>query len=817
MTPEPSGCSPSKPLIGVASKILLALLVIIPTVMLGGLMYLYSLQPEYSGRLSLAGLQDEVEVIFDDYGIPHIYGRNEEDVYFALGFVHARERLFQMEMMRRVAAGRLAEILGMELVKTDRFFRTIGILEKAEANASRYFKDISEPWQKAALAYLAGINRFVETGDMPLEFHILGIPKERFTPRDLYLNGALMAFGFATGFQTDPLVTKAHHKLGWKYLKDWAFDWPSDALKIPVQHSQSAGAAETLGATIAGIVADLPLPTWIGSNSWVVAGKKTKSGKVIFANDTHMMYAQPSIWFEAHLECPGFSLYGNHAAGIPFALIGQNRYAAWGLTMFENDDVDFYRERLNPDNPHQVWFDDHWEDLKIRRETIKVKGGADVVFEVHTSRHGPVINEVDEKAAQTESDPVAVWWVFNKLSTTTFQAFYDLSHARSIKDARRAASMIDVVGLNVMYGDRDGNIAWWAAARLIKRPDHANSKLFLDGAGGRDEPLGYYDFSQNPHSENPPSGFVYSANNQPDTLAGALYPGYYLPEDRARRITDYLDSETIWSIETMQHMILDCISTVFAAVSKEILKTLENDTVLKITPLHEQAYQILQNWEGDHKISDVAPTIFYTLLAYIMENSMADELGMEDFRAIVSSHLMKRTTPAFIKNDSSLWWDDIHTEKIKETRRMIFARSYDQAVSLLAKQIGADISGWHWGKVHTLEHAHPLGRQKPLNVLFNVGPFAALGGNETIVNLGFRLDSPGRYPVVFGPAMRIILDFADIENSLSVNPTGQSGYFLSAHYADQAHLFNTGKFRKQMMNREEIKNLRKGTLILTPE
>jgi penicillin amidase len=148
---------------------------------------------------------------------------------------------------------------------------------------------------------------------------------------------------------------------------------------------------------------------------------------------------------------------------------------------------------------------------------------------------------------------------------------------------------------------------------------------------------------------------------------------------------------------------------------------------------------------------------------------------------------------------------------------MIFARSFDQAVRLLEKQMGADISGWQWGKVHTLEHGHPLGRQKPLNVFFNVGPFAAMGGNETMANLGFRLNSPGRYPVVFGPAMRIILDFADIENSLSVNPTGQSGYFLSAHYADQAHIFNTGKFRKQMMNRAEIKNFRKGTLILSPD
>jgi penicillin amidase len=530
-----------------------------------------------------------------------------------------------------------------------------------------------------------------------------------------------------------------------------------------------------------------------------------------------MMYSQPSIWYEAHLECPGFSFYGNHAAGIPFALIGHNRFAAWGLTMFENDDVDFYKERLNPENPNQVWFIDHWEDLKIRQETIKVEGGKDVIFEVRSSRHGPILNEVDDMVAQTVSDPVAVWWVFKKFPTQTIQAFYILAHSRSIDEARQAASMIDGVGLNVMYGDRDGNIGWWAAAKLIKRPDHVNSKLFLDGADGKDEPLGYYDFSQNPQSENPPTGYVYSANNQPDTLTGKLYPGYYVPEDRARRIVQYLDSETIWSVESTKKMNTDCISMVFAEVTSEILNTLKADRILQSTANHEKAFKILQNWNGDHQTTDVAPTIFSMLLSYIMENTMADELGDDEYKALNSSHLMKRTIPVIIKNDPSLWWDNIHTEEVKETRQMIFARSFDQAIKELTKQLGPDVSAWHWGKVHTLEHSHPIGRQKPLNYLFNVGPFAAMGGNETIVNLGFRLNLQGRYPVHFGPAMRIIIDFADIENSLSINPTGQSGYFLSDHYDDQAALFNTGKFRKQMMNRDEIKKFQRGILILIPE
>jgi len=798
-------------------KIVLALLVIIPAALLGGLIYLYSLQPQYSGRLTLAGLQQNVEVIFDAYGIPHIYGQNEQDVYFALGYVHAQERLFQMEMMRRVAAGRLAEILGAKLVKTDKFFRTLGLQEQADLNSALFFKDPSAPWKKAALAYLAGVNRYVEQGDTPLEFRILGIPKEKFTPTDIYLNGALMAFGFAAGFQMDPLVAKVHHKLGWDYLKDWVLGWPPSAQKIPVYPANYTAAAGALPFAIHKIMANLPVSPWIGSNGWVISGKKTKSGNVIFANDTHMAYSQPSVWYEAHLECPGFSFYGNHAAGVPFALIGHNRFAAWGLTMFENDDVDFYKERLNPQNPNQVWFIDHWENLTIRPETIEVKGGQHVNFKVRSSRHGPILNEVDDAVARTQSDPVAVWWIFNQFPTQTIQAFYVLAHSRSIEDARKAASMIDGVGLNVMYGDRQGNVAWWASAKLIKRPDHVNPKLFLDGASGQDEPLGYYDFSQNPQAENPPTGFVYSANNQPDTLTGKLYPGYYVPEDRARRIVQYLEADTAWSVDATKQMNTDCISTVSTEIAAEILNTLKTDKIRQSTSIHKHAYKILQNWNGDHQVTDVAPTVFSMLLSYIMKNTMADELGDDDYAVFNSSHVMKRTLAVIVRNDPSLWWDDIRTQAVKETRQMIFARSFDQTVKALTEQFGPDTATWRWGKVHTLEHGHLLGRQKPLNFLFNVGPFAAMGGNETIANHGYSLNTRGRYPVRFGPAMRIIIDFADIENSLSVNPTGQSGFFLSDHYDDQAALYNSGKFRKQMMHRKEIETSGRGTLILMPQ
>lgn len=799
-------------------KITFGLFLILVILTAGCMIYLQQLKPQYSGNLVLTGLRQEVEVVYDDYGVPHIYGRYEEDVYFALGYVHAQDRLFQMEVMRRIGAGRLAEIFGEELIETDKLFRTLGIPQAAEKNVARHFKHpAAAPFQKAALAYLAGINQFIEKGDTPIEFRMLGIPEEAFAPRDIYLIGAVMAFGFAEGFRMDPLVAAAHHKLGREYIKDWVTGWPAGARTIPVFRAADRSAAETLALSINRIVNGLPLGGWIGSNAWVLSGDKTKTGRVILANDTHMSYSQPTVWFEAHLECPGFSFYGYHAAGIPFGLIGRNRHIAWGLTMFENDDVDFYRERRNPENPDQVWAGDHWENLEIRREIIKVKGAADVVFDVRISRHGPIVNPVDELAAQTGRDPVAVWWMWNQLSTTAVHAFYSLAHARNIDAARQAVSMIDAFGVNVMYGDRDGNIAWWAAAKLIERPGHVNSKMFLDGAGGKDEPLGYFDFKHNPRSENPPAGFVYSANNQPGPVAGLLYPGYYVPDNRAGRIVELMPSESVGSAEAVKKMSTDCVSLVFPIIAKKIMAAIQDDKVLKKSENHDRAYQLLLTWDGDHQINDVAPVIYYKLISHIVKRTFADELGEDVFKAFVSSHLMKRTLPVFIDNETSLWWDDTHTGDIHETRKVIFAESFERTLQDLEKQFGSEMSDWQWGKVHTLEHGHPFGLKKPLDRIFNVGPFPSMGGNEVIVNTGFRLNIDGQYPVYFGPTMRFIVDFSSEDAAFGVIPTGQSGYFLSDHYDDQAELFNTGKFRRQMMNRDKIEKHSKGKLILRPE
>ncbi|MDI9876797.1 penicillin acylase family protein [Flectobacillus rivi] len=794
-------------------RILMGLLIVVVLLGLGVFVWLKSKVANHDQEINLQGLSQPVEVLWDDFGIPHIYAQTEEDAYFALGYVHAQERLFQMEALRRLADGRLSEVFGDMALESDKFFRSLGFRKYAEQTIAQYPKN--EGYVKAASAYVNGVNAFIENGDTPVEFELLKIPKTPFSNLDLHIIQGYMGFSFADAFRTDPLMTYIQQSLGEEYTKDLVTTWATNAEKIPVtkgnekeialrKGAESVQNLLALGNQVLELQKAAPFPTFHGSNSWVVAGSKTKSKGVIFSNDTHIAFSQPSVFFEANLVYPNQNFYGNFIAGIPMAVIGHNDKAGWGLTMFENDDVDFYREKINPANANQVWFKDHWEDLTIRKEVIKVKGKPDVAVQYRSSRHGVLINEFDKKFVH-EKSPVALWWVLTQFPDRSLKVFYDLAHATDVKQAEAAASMIHFPGLNVMYGDAKGNIAWWASAKLPKRPAHVKPYMILDGASGKDEIEGWLDFSQNPHAVNPASGFVYSANNQPEDMGTGLVAGYYVAPDRATRIKQLLNTpKNDWTTEDMHQMITEHKSAMAPTVIQSIAP------IIKSTGHTE-----LLTWDGTHDLEDIEPTIYYRFLYRMYEATFKDELGAEGFKAFINSQTMKRSLQNFIVNDTSKWWDNKDTKNI-ETRTQIIQSALNQAYTDLAAQLGTDKKAWHWQKVHTLEHVHPVGRQKPLNKLFNVGPLPAMAGKEVINNLDFPLDSSGYYKVSYGPALRRVIDFSKPFEGQSINPTGQSGYFMSKHYDDQARMYVEGKFRGELIRKEDVEKVKSGKQVLKP-
>jgi penicillin G amidase len=800
-------------------RILLSFFIIFISVAVGLFFYLQYSKPIYEGVLSFSQIKKEVKVYNDTYGIPHIYAESATDAYFALGYVHAQERLFQMEMIRRVGSGELAEILGKDFLQTDKFFRTIGTRENALKSEKEFEQKKGTELYNITHAYLDGINEYLNNGKTPVEFTVMGIEKREFNVRDMYYVSGYMAFSFAQALKSDPLTDKMYEKLGDNYLNDLSVNWPQGSQKIPTNFNQkyepkinndllSSHDIEKVEGGIFEILNTLPAPAFIGSNSWAVAPSKSKSGKAMLANDTHIQYAQPSVWFEAHLEYPGTSLYGNFMAAVPFCLVGHSLSKAWGITMFENDDVDLYREKYYGSDSLKTFYKDSLKiDLTISEEIVKVKGMEDQKFYIRKTSHGPIVNDF---LSQKYNNPISMYWTYNDFPNQLVDAFYYMNHSKNIDDFRKGVQLIHAPGLNITYADQNGNIASWAAAKLVKRPSYVNSKNILNGSSGKDENLGYYDFAYNPTMENPASGYVYTANNQHDTTAGLLYPGYYPPEDRAMRLVELIGSRSVLDLQDFKTIGIDITSTKEADVALvciDVLKEFMAES--SFTPIQKKAFDSFENWKGEHAIESIGPVIYYKILYNILKNSMQDELGEKDFEEFLSTEFFKNSYPKLFKIKNSIWWDDVSTKDKVETRSKIFKDAFVNSINELQEQLGADVSNWKWGNVHTTEFPHPLGQVALLKSFFNVGPFPSPGGTETVNNSGFKLNGDGIYNATFGPQMRIVLDFADVKNSESVIPSGQSGNFMSPHYADQAQLYIDGKYRKQLMDKDEIIKLSK--------
>ena len=788
----------------VLKKVLLIILTLIILFLIFGFLFARSLKPTYNGQLELANLHEEVQVFYDDIGIPHIYAQNEIDARRSLGYVHAQDRLWQMELIRRIAAGRLSELFGEKLIRNDKFFSGLGIEEATEETIRNL--DTTTVEYSLAMAYLDGVNQFIEKGPTPIEFYLVGLKKEKYTLNDMYNVFGYMSFSFAIAHKTEPVLTEVKEKLGPEYLQELGVLTTNQTF---IKSENNPVLESRLAEAVNDIYEALPISPFIGSNSWVIGPEKTKNGKVIFANDPHIAFAQPSVWYQSHITTPDYEMYGYNLALTPFPLLGHNRKYAYGLTMFANDDIDFYFEEDNPENELQYKTLNGLKDYEIHKKNIKVKDGETISYELKVSQHGPIMNDIIDHIDEERS--MAMDWVYTKFQNKMLNVSYNMSHATSLKQFRDAASNIHAPGLNIMYGDADNNIAWFASAKLYKFKNGANPKLILNG-NSDDDQKEYLNFDENPQAINPSWNYVYSANNQPDSIAGMLYPGYYQPQDRAKRIVSLLEAKNDFTKEDVMAMINDVTSATTPDIVKDIMIALRG---VEFSEKESTALEHLKNWDGNYKLKSVAPTIYNRFMYEILANTYKDELG-KTFNIFLNTSQQKKTTPTQIARDSSVWWDDITTVDIKETRKEILTKSVKNTVEFLEKQLGEEVETWTWNKVHSIEYKHPMGQVASLRKYFNVGPFEINGGKEVINNQAFNLDSTGYYKVSSGPSTRRVIDFSNIEGSMSILPTGQSGNPLSEHYKDQAQKYIDGDFVPMLLNKEFIKKS-KHKLVLKPK
>ncbi len=775
------------------------MIILIALIAVGVYGYLHYNKPQYEGEVAIKNINKETNVFFDEFGIPHIYASSEKDAQTVLGYVHAQERLWQMELLRRIAPGKLSEIFGNKALDNDKLFLALGIDENSEQAIKKLDKN-GKSYQ-LAMAYVDGVNQYLENGKTPIEFTLLGIGKKPFTLKDVYNIFGYMAFSFACAQKTDPLLTDLKNKLGESYLKELGIDGSYNSTKIKTNDSKADEQFLEASTAVANLLDKSPFPPFIGSNSWVISSKKTATGKVLFANDPHISYSQPGTWYEAHIITPEHEIYGYYLAGTPYPLLGHNRHYAYGLTMFENDDADFYQEEINPSNQNQYKTVAGFKDFKIRTKEIRVKDSSSVILKIKETSHGAVMNGILRDF--NPKHPVAFNWIYTHEENKILDAVYSLSHSKSLSDFQKGISYIVAPGLNIMYGDAKNNIAWQTSGKLYKFKKGVNSNYILSGTNGVDDKVEYLDFSKNPKAINPDWNYVYSANNMPQAIDGYEYPGYYLPEDRAKRISSLLDNNNNWTKEDVSKMIYDNTSSVSASVSHNFASWI---TSKDFTNIEKVALQQLTNWNGSNNTSDIAPTIYNKLLYFYFKNTFKDEMGELAFSQFMKTHIMKQCIDNQSKIENSIWWDDVTTKNKKENRKDILTKSFKQTINNLSAQLGDDVSAWTWGRVHKVEYKHPIGQVALLRPLFNVGLFDAPGANEVINNVMYYYTDQETYDISAGPSTRRVIDFSDIENSWSILPTGQSGNPMSKHYNDQAQMYIDGKFRKMKMNRKEIEN-----------
>lgn len=790
-------------------RVLQVFAVLIVLVALGVGWYVYSKQPTRQGTVTLAHLQGSVTVRYDDRGVPHIRAENEADLYRALGYVHAQDRLFQMEIMRRLARGELAEVLGPKLLETDKLFRSLRIRERAASYVSEL--DQQSPAWQALQAYLDGINQYQATHATPVEFDLLGITPRAFTAEDTISVSGYMAYSFAAAFRTEPLLTYVRDQLGSDYLKVFDLDWQPKGVLPPTLAANDWKSLGALAQLSDSALSQAGLPQFEGSNAWVVSGRRTQSGKPLLAGDPHIRFSVPSVWYEAQLSAPDFDLYGYHQALVPFAFLGNNRAFGWSLTMFQNDDLDLIAEKTNPANPNQVWYQGQWVDMTRTEQEIAVKGQAPVTLVLRQSPHGPIINDVLGGIAG--NTPIAMWWGFLETKNPILEGFYRLNRADTVSKARQAATYIHSPGLNVVWANASGNIGWWAAAQLPKRAAGVNPAFILDGSTAQADKPGFYPFSANPQEVNPPRGYIVSANFQPVSPAGIEIAGYYNLADRGQQLDRQLSAPGVkWNLKNSQALQLGTTTgygpRVLTALLPVLRKVVSDPAELKLV---EQ----LAQWQGDYPLESTSATLFNQLLFSLADAAMQDELGDAFFDILLTTRLVDEALPRLIANPTSPWWDNRHT-LAKESRADTVLVAWRNSITQLKATLGDDPAHWQWGRAHTLTQEHPLGKQKPLDWLLNVGRFDAPGSHEVPNNLSAKL-GPAPWPVSYGPSTRRLIDFADPTHTLTINPVGQSGVPFDKHYKDQAQSYIEGQYDKPYLEEADVQLNTRSTLRLIPQ
>ncbi len=797
---------------------------------LAGLFYLWRRPlPTINGRLKLNGLRDRVEIIRDEWGVPHIYAQNDEDVFFAQGFVHAQDRLWHMEMNRRLPAGRLSEMFGEIAFGTDKLLRIIG-LQRASKND---WMHASAETVLALNAYARGVNAFLEThhNKLPLEFTLLRFSPEPWRPLDSLGWIKMMAWGQGLNWDAELVRAAILEKLGPERTAQLLGSDIADANPIILNQS-AVPAFERLVSELREAKNFLNLHSPVGmSNNWVVDGTKTVTGKPLLANDPHLPLQMPSLWYEMHLSTPEWQAAGVTLPGVPMVIIGHNQDIAWGVTNAFVDAQDLYIEQFDPNDAARYRVNDTWEKANIVREEIRVKGEAQPrALDVTITRHGPIVNDwfSNSPCAMGDDTRLALKWAANDASRSV-HAGLKLLRAKNWDEFNIALRDWTEPALSFVFADRAGNIGYHLAGNT---PVRKKGKGATPVPGWNDEYewLDYLTHDELPEVYNPAVHLVVTANN---TVVGTEYP-HHLSLDtmngyRANRIIQLLTAHEKLSADDYAKIQTD-VYCIPAAAFTQLLRACDefiaqHDALRARSTAALQALDLLNAWDCHLTADSVAGALYETTLHFAMEHLYKPWLGAltNTFIGVGFHPLLHPVNGGYIdraylialrilQNQETEWMRDAQGNPL--TRVDILAHALNDALQYLETHHGANMQKWQWGALHRASFKHPLGAVKPLDKVFNRGPFPYGGDTATVWQGAFIPQLPIPDDAVFTASWRQILDLSDWDNSRGVHPTGQSGHPASKHYADQMPLWLQGKTHPLWWSREKILEHQEGVLIL---
>jgi penicillin amidase len=748
------------------AKFALAVLSIVVAAVGGGIWWLFTSLPPLEGTLRLPGLKAPVTVARDSLGIPRIVGEHADDAYFALGFTHAQDRLWQMEAQRRLGAGRLAEILGEKALPTDKFMRTLGLYGLAEQSFARLQPEV----QSALTAYATGVNAYLDHRQVPLpvEFQLLGLTPESWKPADSLVWGYLMALQLSGNWRDELLRAKLS-----AYL-------PADQV-ADLWGATPGGGPTTVGLSepfIEHMLAAIPpaLMPQQASNVWVVSGDRSITGKPILANDPHLGFQVPIIWYLAVLSTPDVEVAGATIPGVPFHILGHNRRIAWGMTTTQSDCMDLFVEKpagdgyLTPDGPRP---------FVQRNEVIEVRGGEPVTITVRETRHGPVISDVLGERAEGRLLALAASAL--DPDNLTPQAVYHINRAADWTEFTEALRDFGAPQQNFAYADIDGHIGLISPGRVPIRKS-GDGTLPSPGWTGDNDWVAWIPFDHLPRVFDPPSGVIVNANNKlvPDSypyLLAAVWPASF----RAQRIIERLDESPRLGIEDMSILQMDELSLMAADLKPRLLKVPPRGA-------HAAAvYGMLKEWDNVMSANAAEPLIFSTWLTRLQNDLLRPWLG-SDAQSFgdINPHFLKA-----VLDGRTVWCNGRNLPPPKTCADKV-ADALDAALDAIAGRFGDNMADWHWGDAHQAVFEPLLLRYIP-GLKQATSLIARTGGDDFTVQRGsFSETAPAVFRHVHGAGLRAVYDLSDLSDSRFIIATGQSGNPLSRHWGDMLDAWRIG-------------------------